>query len=218
MNRTDDAVARIRRACPFTIDDMRLFVDDADQRRLLRQIVGQPGLPGPVPLGPGPRRVSRPVVVGVAAASAAAALGLVVLLAIPRAGVPPTHVRAAQLRLAGHRFTLPTGYRLTAADTCAAADASGGGQPHTVIEGMVAAASSEGGCISAEAVAGTVPVPTGSRPVRVGSARGYESASTGSTTLYVAVAGDGSDQYLVLVGTGVSPAELVGIAATAFPG
>lgn len=216
MNSTDDTLARLREICPVTLEDTHLFLDDVGQRHVLEWVVRQPGLTAPLPSQSSRRLKPRPAAIAAAAALGAAALGLVAVVAGGNPSMPTTRLRAAHLRLAGHRFTLPRGYSLTAADTCAPA-AIGDGQPLTVIQGMAVAASGVGGCLRAETVDGTVQIPAGAQPVTVGSAQGYESVSSNSTTLYVAVPSAAPD-YLVLVGTGTSPSQLVAIAATAFPG
>jgi hypothetical protein len=121
------------------------------------------------------------------------------------------------ISLSGYHMRLPAGYQLTRDQACPRAGTALG-QPMTVLQSWKAAASASGGCLRLEFVAGTSVVPSGASSVQVGSTTGYVTSSSASpVTLYVVVPSLGSDHYLVLIATGLSPARLIAVAASAFP-
>ena len=112
------------------------------------------------------RSIRRGVAVGVVAAAAAAALAIGGTLAIVGSSrhsptvhnakgattVPSKSPTGDRLRLANYSFDLPAGFK-AAADPCTTSSSSGA--PLTVLGGMVAAASADGGCIEAGAGGGS---------------------------------------------------------------
>lgn len=127
----------------------------------------------------------------------------------------------SKLALAGYRFRTPAGFTASS-NACASSPAAG--QPTTVLNGLSAAASAEGGCIEAAIMFSTrgSAVPAGATPVAVGAYQGYLVSPAGSdqTTLYVvlpALGGEVKWQAVVLESQGLTADQLVAIAQSGLP-
>ena len=194
--------------------------------------VGSPrGAAGEPPRWPArPRSFRRSA--GAAALAAGALVAIVIagtaLLAGPSGNphsVPRTRASrttlprpAPTLRLANYRFRLPAGFKEI--DTpCTPTSSPTPGTPVTVLQHFAVAASAVGGCVEAELAAGSATVPDGAKPIQVGDHQGFIASTAPTTeTLYVAVATTDGNHYLVLSGSGLSPAELITIATSGLPG
>jgi hypothetical protein len=125
---------------------------------------------------------------------------------------------AATLRLANYRFRLPVGFK-EVDSPCAPTSRPTPGTPVTVLQHFTVAASAVGGCVEAELATGSATVPNGAKPIQVGGYQGFiASIAPTSETLYVAIATTDGNHYLVLSGSGLSPAKLITIATSGLPG
>ncbi len=131
--------------------------------------------------------------------------------------VPSKSPTGDTLRLANYSFGLPAGFK-AATGPCTTSSSSGA--PLTVLGGMVAAASTAGGCIEAGLAAGAVHgPPSGAQPVQVGTYQGFVSVTSAtSETLYVEIPTVDGDHYLILTAVGLSAQELIDIAEAGLPG
>ena len=203
-------------ARPAVLDHLDDVIDAGEQERILRRILVTERPAGQIADG---RRCGWfPKVVAAAAVAAACAVAIwsIVGSGASPAG-PPT---APTLRLAGYTFHLPRGFAATDA-ACTPTPAPPAGSPVTPVQSLEIAGSAAGGCIEGEVLSGTDVVPPSASAVQVGSYDGFQATTAaGNPILYVAIppaTAPGEDAYLVLTATGLTPAELVAVAASGLP-
>jgi hypothetical protein len=232
---THTELDRLAAARPAFLDRTERVVDEAEESRILDQIlVFAPSPTASVNTPPSVRREhSFRIVVRVISGVSAVALVIVVIVAMAGSnGHPPGVHRdhalrvttpssstAPIMRLAGLRFKLPAGYK-TVDSPCTASPSPIPGTPLTVIGGLTAAASADGGCIEAGVTswALTGAVPQGVKPVQVGPYHGFlSSGPTEIVTLYVAIPVADTTHYLVLTSVGLSADQVVAIAKAGLP-
>lgn len=173
-----------------------------------------------------PQTLALVGVVVIGAAAIAASLGL-------RHSQPSTvrthrHVAltGAGIEMAGYRFRTPAGFKVS--DASCSAGPSGSGKPATVMNGFVAAASAEGGCVEATFLVpgssdpGAATATPAGDPVDVGTYQGYfQNQGSSGDALYVELPkadGQGRPVYLVLFSQGLTKDQLIAVAQSGLHG
>jgi hypothetical protein len=151
--------------------DAESLVDADEENRILERILASPRTGPTLAM----RRYARPAraLAGIAVVATVVALAT---LEIGRGRQSVTKGSAhgltgAAIQLAGYRFRTPAGFK-TSSSPCGRAAAGSG--PVTVLRGISAAASTEGGCVEGGILTTNSPyTPPRSQPVAVGNYRGY---------------------------------------------
>lgn len=213
--RTRDALERLAVAGRPLLADADSLVDPGEEERILEQVLASSR---PVAARPPTIRSLRPALL-LGAAFIAVALAAVSIEIVARgAGHHRLAGRERTIALAGYRFRLPAGYSRSSG-ACQPARLTPG-RPMTVIYGVRAAASAEGGCLDVTLAAGSPPVPPDVAAVTVGPYTGFlVTQGPERETLYleIPVAG-GGDHYLVLSAQGLTSEQLIAVARSGLPG
>jgi hypothetical protein len=219
--RSPDALERLAAARPTLLGSL---ADAREEEQILAGILAsrRPATRAPR------RRRTRLVFAGaafLAVAVAAASLGL------RQAGRSPTFrthrgqteaLTGARIELAGYHFRTPAGFRQSGRSCISAPVAS---RPRPAIDAFASAASADGGCVEATLLVPQRPNPSAfvatpaGIPVAVGAYHGYiDSAASGKSTLYVELpAGAAPPRYLVLLASGLTQNQLIGVALSGLP-
>ena len=193
------------------------LVGTAEEDRILEQILAS-SRNGGATLPAIPRLRAGVLLAAVASVAAIALVATGVLgRSSPSGGGGHRHLAlsGAKLELAGYRFKTPAGFKASSRSCI--------GTPSDltpVLNGFVAAASAEGGCVEAasELIGGdSSTVPSGADPVGVGAYQGYLVTQDGSdeSTLYVELPHAGGD--LVLLAKGLTRDQLIAVAESGLP-
>ncbi len=209
------------------LTELHLDTTIEDPERVVGVPLGAAGEPPGLPTRPSLKRNARAASVAAGALVAIVIAGAALLAgqsgnshSVPRTRASGSTLPrpAATLRLANYRFRLPVGFK-EVDSPCTPTSSPTPGTPVTVLQHFAVAASAVGGCVEAELAAGSATVPDGAKPIQVGGYQGFiASSAPTSETLYVAIATTDGNHYLVLSGSGLSPAKLITIATSGLPG
>lgn len=232
---THTELERLAAARPAVLDRTDSVVDEAEESRILDQILLSASSSAASVNTPLSARSDHSFRIVVRTISGVAAVALVIAVTVAVAGsnghplsdhrdhtlrvTTPSSSTEPIMRVAGFRFKLPAGYK-TVDSPCAASPSPIPGTPLTVIGGLAAAASADGGCIEAGLTgwALTVAVPQGVQSVKVGPYQGFLSSSpTETVILYVAIPAADGTHYLVLTSVGLSADQVVSVAKAGLP-
>jgi hypothetical protein len=128
------------------------------------------------------------------------------------AGTP--RLAHATVTLAGYRFTLPAGFKTTAAP-CAVHVRGLHGAPAPGSRWFAAGAAAHLGCVEAVLTAATLTPPPEATPVHIGRYQGYLLDTPQPITLYVRLPAAGHHRWLVIAAKHLSAAEVSQMAARA---
>lgn len=218
--RTRNALEQLAVAGRPLLAEADSLVDPSEEERILDRILASD------PGAPLARRGSRSRMRGATLAALAVGIAAVVSFALV-AGWPSARTEGRQhsqvglsrrtIALAGYTFRLPAGYRRST-HACVPVKSTPG-QPMTVVYAVRAAAAAEGGCLNVTLTAGSPPIPPGAEAVVVGPFNGFlVSAGAGEQTLYLEIPVASGGNYLVLSAQGLTPAQLLAVARSGFPG
>jgi hypothetical protein len=220
--RTRNALARLAVAGRPLLAEADSLVDAGEEDRILEQILGSDR---PAVHAARRRRMTL-VLVGLAVLVAAGTVASIEAghgnrAVTGRAGHHHLALKGARIELAGYKFRTPTGFKASSTPCGTAQSYS---NAHPVLNGFVAAASADGGCVEAAYLLGgnQADIPSDAVPADVGNYHGYfvSQGSSTASTLYVELpnaAGDGRLAYLVLFAKGLTQDQLIAVAESGLP-
>jgi hypothetical protein len=205
--RTHSSLERLAVAGRPLLADVDVLVDRPEQEQILGRIVTADR---------SPVRRRRPISASLVAAGLIAVAGISAWMAVDRSSAPSSRgyhrvaLTGARLELAGYNFKTPAGF----VDSNSSCEPGATGR-------FSAAASADGGCVSAYFVfgPGASVIAPDAQPIDVAGEQGFLVTGGDSLTLYAPLPKMGEDnQYLMLIGKGLTADELVAIAESGLSG